>query len=209
MPYEEVTVPSAHDRQTGRQQNEVAVTGELDAAYPSTVLHLASGRSVVLPTELLLAGLQQQRSSVNPASVAGIAENPTASAAREQVIPLTEEQILIGKQTVETGTVRLHRSTETFTDSASLPVTRVGWEIERIPIGQLYNQRPEIRQEGEETIYPLVEERLVATREYFLIEEVRVRRVATTTERTATVELKRDVLTVERTGAVPNDESLR
>lgn len=209
MPIEEVTVSSANDRQTGRQQNEVAVTGELDAAYPSTVLHLASGRSVVLPTELLLAGLQEQRTTATNSFAADTTANTVASGAREQVIPLTEEQVRFGKQTVETGTVRLHRGTETFTDSATLPITRVGWDIVRVPVGQLYSERPDIRQEGEDTIYPLVEERLVATREYFLIEEVHVRRVATTTDRTTTVELKRDVLSVERTGATPNDENLR
>ena len=194
MPYEEVAVMPDTPRKV--QQNEVAVTGELDAAYPSTVLRLASGRSVVLPTELLLAGLPQQRTSS-----ATIAEDNASVGSREQVIALTEEQIHVGKQTITTGTVRLHRSTETFTDSVSLPVMRVGWEIERTPIGQLYSERPEIRQDGDTTVYPLVEERIVATREYFLVEELRVRRVSTTTERTASVELKRDVLIVEREGA--------
>ena len=201
MPYEEVAVTSAREpQQHAREQNEVAVTGEVNAAYSSTVLHLASGRSITLPTELLLSGLPEQRSKANDVSAVS-----TSTTSREQVIPLTEEQILVGKKTVTTGTVRLHRGTETFTDSVTLPVTRTGWEVERTPIGQLYSTRPEIRQDGDTTIYPLVEERLVATREYFLIEEVRVRQVATTTERTATVELTRDVLGVERTGASPRE----
>ena len=217
MPYEEIAVTP----NTQQRQNEVAISGDLDATLPSTVLHLASGRSITLPTELLLAGLPERQ--VRTAADGRLAGESTdtktyAGAQREQVIPLVEEQAVMGKKTVTTGTVRLQRGTETFTDSVSLPVTRVGWEIERIPIGQLYSERPEIRQDGEETVYPLVEERLVATREYFLIEEVRVRRVATTTERTATVDLKRDVLTVEREGASPvyeggsgqgNDGSLR
>ena len=194
MPYEEVAVTNVAE--APRQQNEVAVTGELNAALPSTVLHLASGRTITLPTELLLVGLPPQgiRNAAGTTSSASIGT-------QEQVIPLTEEQMIVGKATVTTGTVRLHRGTETFTDSVTLPVTRTGWEVERIPIGQLYSERPDIRQDGDTTIYPLVEERLVATREYFLIEEVRVRQVATTTERTASVELKRDVLGVERTGS--------
>ena len=72
--------------------------------------------------------------------------------------------------------------------------------MERVPVGQIVAERPEIRAEGDVTIFPLVEERLVARREYFLLEEVHVRRVATTTERSTTLELKRDVLTVERDG---------
>ena len=115
---------------------------------------------------------------------------------------MIEEQVQIGKQTVTTGMVRLHKATESFNQTVGLPITRTGWEVERTPIGQLYGERPEVRQEGDVTVFPLVEDRLVAKREYFLIEEVRVRRVETTTERTASVELKRDVLTVEREAAI-------
>ena len=188
-------------------RNELNVIGELDVLRPQTILHMGAGRSIALPTELLIAGLP----AMTPKSDTGIASASLeasgaaeiVSGQREQVIPLTEEQIRIGKKMVTTGTVRLHREVETFTDSATVELTRTGWEVERVPIGQLYAERPEVRQEGDVMVYPLVEERLVATREYFLLEEVRVRQVVSTTERTANVELKRDVLTVEREGAVP------
>ncbi len=188
-------------------RNELNVTGELDVLRPQTILHMGAGRSVALPTELLLAGLLAVTPKTDagalstPGQLAGAAE--IVSGGREQVIPLTEEQIRIGKKTVITGTVRLHREVETFTDSATVELTRTEWEVERVPIGQVYAQRPEVRQEGDVMVYPLVEERLVAKREYFLSEEVRVRQVVMTMERTANLELKRDVLTVEREGAVP------
>ena len=97
-----------------------------------------------------------------------------------------------------TGKVRLHRDVETYTESVSLPLSRTNWDVQRTPVGELVAEKPEVRQEGDVMIFPLVEERIVARREYFLIEEVRVRQVTTTTERTASLELKRDVLTVER-----------
>ena len=189
MPYEEIAVTP----QASRLQNEVALTGDLDASLPRTVLHLGSGRTVVLPTELLLAG----QAGLAPSPSTTGSERPV-DASSEFTIPMVSEQAQIGKQTVTTGTVRLHRGTETFTETVGLPLTRTDWKIDRQPVGQIYAERPEPRQEGDTMVFPLVEERLVAKREYFLIEEVRVRQVETTTERTATLELKRDVLTVER-----------
>ena len=193
-------------------QNELEVTGDLDAHRPQTVLHLGLGRTIVLPTEFLLSGMAPQIAG-QTTDAADYREQPAGSlqgtarlAANMQsddgVIPLVAEQMLVGKQTVNTGTVKLHRDVETFTDTVSLPLTRTAWEVERTPFGQVMAEKPEVRQEGDVMIFPLVEERLVAKREYFLIEEVRVRQVATTTERTATLELKRDVLTVERDGVV-------
>ncbi len=188
-------------------RNELNVIGELDVLRPQTILHMGAGRSIALPTELLVAGLPAMTPRLDAGTTSASLETSGAaemvSGQREQVIPLTEEQIRIGKKTVTTGTVRLHRDVETFTDSATVELTRTGWEVERVPVGQLYAERPEVRQEGDVMVYPLVEERLVATREYFVVEEVRVRQVVSTTERTANVELKRDVLTVEREGAVP------
>lgn len=199
---------------TQLMQNEVEVTGDLDASRPETVLHLGLGRTVVLPTDFLLSGMAPQIAgaavdrtgtiaSVSAPRGAALAAQPPVTGDRGNsesgtVIPLMAEQMEVGKQTITTGKVRLHTDVESFTDSVSLPLTRTSWDVERTPVGQLLTEKPEPRQEGDVMIFPLVEERLVAKREYFLVEEVRVRQVATTTERTETVELKRDVLTVER-----------
>ena len=190
-------------------QNELEVTGDLDANRPQTVLHLGLGRTVVVPTEFLLYGMAPQIAGTAYEPEDGVARGGTdagstgtarkaAVVTEGQTIPLVSEQMQVGKQTVTTGTVRLHRDVEAFTDSVSLPLTRTSWEIERNAVGQLVDEKPEPRQEGDVMIFPLVEERLVAKREYFLVEEVRVRQVTTTTERTASLQLKRDVLTVER-----------
>lgn len=199
MPYEEVSAST----EAGQEPNEVAVSGELDAARPRTLLRLPSGRTVVLPTEFLLGGMPRQ-----PAPGVQATAPATDEAQREQVIPLLAEEAHFDKKTVTTGSVRVHRGTETFTDSVNLPITRTEWEIVRTPVGQLYTEKPEVWHDGDTTVYPLVEERIVAKREYFVVEEVRVRRVATTTERTATVELKRDVLTVERDGVAAGSDDL-
>lgn len=193
-------------------QNELQVQGVLDASRPQTVLRLQDGRSVSVATESLLAGVRISMDDVRvPHYGQGVSQELSRETGhvQEQTIPLVSEQMQVGKRTVTTGTVRLHRDTETYTDTVGIDLTRVGWEVERVTVGQIVPERPEIRVEGEVTVFPLVEERLVARREYFLLEEVHVRRVATTTERSASLNLKRDVLTVERSepaqGVVPPD----
>ncbi len=190
---------NATDQRPGVKSNELEVRGVLDASRPQTVLHLTDGRSVALPTELLL-GETGTPESGRPWSAGLRSEAVPRDIGQgyEQTIPLVAEQIVVGKQTVATGAVRLRRGTETYTDTAGIDLMRIGWEVERVAVGEIVPDRPEIREEGDVTVFPLVEERLVARREYFLVEEVRVRRVATTTPRTATLELTRDVLTVER-----------
>ena len=174
-------------------RNDLEVQGVVDATRPQTVLRLADGRLLAVSTEWLLSGLTEASTQSS-----SLLEEQTYAGAGEQVIPLVSEQMQVGKKTVVTGTVRLHRETESFTDTVGIDLTRVGWEVTRVPVGLRVPERPEIRAEGEVTIYPLVEERLVAHREYFLLEEVHVRRVATTTEASSTLELQRDVLRVER-----------
>ncbi len=191
MAYEQIVVNPAGTS----TQNEVQVTGDLDTRLPETVLHLGGGRTAIIPTALLLPGVQPAVAD----SRSGSATSESFAAAGGAVtIPLVAEQVQVGKQTVTTGKVRIHRDVETFQETVGLALTRTGWEVERRPVGQLMAEKPEVRQEGDVMIFPLVEERLVARREYFLIEEVQVRQVATTTERTATLDLKRDVLTVDR-----------
>ncbi len=198
-------IPSLQEqtRPASPQQNELTANGELNPANPETILRLGSGEVILLSTELLLSAAGQNasaRSGAVPQSVpVGSIQNATSNGnPGERVIPLFEEKAEISKKLVETARVRIQRSTETFNQTVTLPLTSTTWNVERIPIGQLLTNRPEVRQEGEVTVYPLVEERFVAKREYFLVEEVHVRRTAKTTEQTATLELHRDVLSVER-----------
>ena len=184
-------------------QNELEVLGVLDASRPQTLLRLKDGRIVELPTELLLGEGGRPTQAPAQDGERQTSSRQAVAAQAQQTIPLVAEHMEVGKETVVTGTVRIHRGTETFTDSVAIDLTRVGWEIERLPVGRIVPERPEIRTEGEVTVYPLVEERMVARREYLLLEEVRVRRVATTSTRSASLELKRDVLTIEREAVEP------
>lgn len=128
-------------------------------------------------------------------------------AEEERVISLVEEQVVVGKRMVETGTVRLHKHTEERSETVRTPLQQVTWQVEHVPVGRVIEGAPAIRQEGDTTVYPVVEERLVVRREMILVEEVRVTRSTTVTEHESTHTLKREQITEDREASSPESGS--
>jgi stress response protein YsnF len=71
-------------------------------------------------------------------------------------------------------------------------------EIEAIPINLRIDAVPEVRQEGDITIIPVVEEQLVVERRLMLKEEVRIRRVRSTERHQEKVKLRYQEAVVTR-----------
>ena len=201
----------------GAHENELVATGEFNLHAPRTAVMLPSGQRVVLPTELLLHAVETHIPATDVALAstqdevlrartenASTASMPAVTGERseDRVIPLTEEQLIVGKREVETGRVRLRRETEEILQTVQVPLTESHWEIEHVTIEQMVDGQPEIRRVGETMIFPLVEERLVVKRELWLKEEVHVRKVSSTVEKSAEFALKRDVLREEHAEAV-------
>jgi len=120
-------------------------------------------------------------------------------------IPLIEEQVVLDKRIVQTGKVRLHKTVQEFEQQLDEPLAVNTFDIERVILNQVVQSAPEIRQEGDTTIYPLVEEQLVLSRQLVLKEEVRVTRRISERRDTQVVTLRRDHLLVERQSSEPND----
>ncbi len=137
-----------------------------------------------------------------------VSVTPSQNIALDEVIPLMEEQLEVGKRVVSTGTVRLRKRTKERTETVEVPLTSVQWQVEHVPVNQVVTEQPAIRQEGETTVYPVVEERMTILRELVLLEEVRVtRNVVTTTEVSSHV-LRREQIAEERTPAATPEVSL-
>ena len=117
------------------------------------------------------------------------------------MIPVFEEQLEVSKRVVTTGTLSLQKLVEQHVESVSVPLTKTRWHVERIAIDQVVQSAPEIRHEGETTIYPVLEERVVVTRELVLTEEVRVTRVLEARIDTSTHTVTRERVREERTSA--------
>ena len=123
---------------------------------------------------------------------------PRCPKAPRQVIPLIEEQLLVGKQTVETGKVRLIKSVQEHQQALDEPLAVRTFDIERIILNHPVDAAPGIRHEGEVTIYPVVEEQLVLTKQLILREEIRVTQRDTERRDNQVVTLRREHLLIER-----------
>jgi uncharacterized protein (TIGR02271 family) len=100
--------------------------------------------------------------------------------AGEDALPLAAEQLSVSKETCETGRVRVSRRTHERQSLVDERLLHERVEVETIPVGREIDTAPVVRQEGDTTIIPVVEEVLVTQRRLILKEEIRVTRVKTT-----------------------------
>jgi uncharacterized protein (TIGR02271 family) len=79
--------------------------------------------------------------------------------------------------------------------------------VERVPIGRVVDAAPPIRQEGDVTILPVMEEIVVLERRLVLKEEVHFRRVQTMERYSETVALREQTVTVTRTDVTASERN--
>ncbi|AXC16170.1 hypothetical protein ACPOL_6966 (plasmid) [Acidisarcina polymorpha] len=171
------------------------VFGRLDPSSPETVLTLESGEVIRLPTSVLLSYL----------SAAIVPQPASSSQAEVLVIPVMEEELDIQKREVVTGTVRLQKVVEEREILVDEPLAATTYAIERVPLSLEVATAPEVRQEGETTIYPVVEEVVVVHKKLLLREEVRVTRQTVTTRNPQLVKIRVEDVIVERSGLQNKD----
>lgn len=95
---------------------------------------------------------------------------------RELRLPLAEEHVAVHKRTVEKGRVRIRTVADESTHWVRETLESEHVLVERVAIDREVEIVPPIRQEGETTIIPLVEEVLVIERRLVLKEELHVRK---------------------------------
>lgn len=95
---------------------------------------------------------------------------------KEVRIPVVEEKLSVWKQVHETGRVRVtqHVKEEEKMMQAALQHEEV--DIQRVPVNRAVEAWPEVREEGDVTIIPVVEERLVVQKQLVVTEEIRLTR---------------------------------
>lgn len=114
------------------------------------------------------------------------------------VVPLLAEDVSIVKQQLITGHVAVSTVSHQHEHLVDELLTRETVEIDRVPVGQIVEHAPQVREEGDTLIIPVVEEVLVVERRLILKEEVRVRRVRTTGKHQERVQLRRQEAVVTR-----------
>ncbi|WP_375427387.1 YsnF/AvaK domain-containing protein [uncultured Sphingomonas sp.] len=94
-----------------------------------------------------------------------------------QVIPLVQEELVVSKQTVETGRVRVRTEVQWHTGHARADLFRDHVEVERVSVGREVDSVPPVREDGDTMIIPVVEEVLVVEKRLMLKEEVHLKRI--------------------------------
>ena len=117
------------------------------------------------------------------------------------VLALHAEELAVAKRRV-TRTVRVTRETRSRDMLVEEDVTSTGIVVERVPMGQFVDAMPPVREEGDITILPVIEEVVVTIRRLRLVEEVRIRRVHTTATHIETVKLREQRVVVTRSDPV-------
>ena len=115
-----------------------------------------------------------------------------------QVLPLYAEQVAISKRVRKTR-VQVARTTRTREAVVEEDLAHEQVVVERVAIGRVVDAVPEVRQEGDVTILPVMEEIVVVERRLILKEEVHIRRVRTTERHVETVTLREQEAAVTRT----------
>lgn len=143
-----------------------------------------------------LANPSEERDGPNGAST-GEAEHASSSD-RPIVLPLLEETLAVSKRRVVTGKVRISTRTVRTDETAEIALERSLVDVTRVPVGRVVEAMPEVRVEGDTTIMPVVEERLVLVKQLVLVEEVHVRRRVVQGLSSQPVSLRKQHVVVER-----------
>lgn len=118
-------------------------------------------------------------------------------------LSLLAEAVVITRRKVAGDTVRVATVTHEREQLVDEALTRERVEIERVPIGRTVEAVPPVREEGDTTVVPVVEEVVVVERRLVLKEEIRVRRVRGTEHHRESVVLRTQDAVITRIGAGP------
>ncbi len=134
-------------------------------------------------------------------TVSGVPDGPDTAKPKDAetiVMPLAVEDAVVSKR-VRRTLVRAARTTSNRSEAVDVDLKQQQVVIERVPVGRVVDAVPPVRQEGDVTIMPVVEEELVVVRRLVLKEEVHIRRVQTTVTHAETVTLRQQHVGVTRT----------
>jgi uncharacterized protein (TIGR02271 family) len=170
--------------------NVLATEGVFDASAATTEIRLADGRILRVPTTVLLAA----EAAADEVS----SQKPAADGEAGWVIPIVEEQFRVRRRTIETGKVTLRKTVQEFETQLDELLAVRTFDVERVVLNRAIDVAPEVRQEGLTTVYPIVEEQLILTKQLVLKEELRVTQHDSERHDTRPVTLRRELIDVER-----------
>ncbi len=181
------------------EQNVLVTVGTFDDAASTTEIQLSNGRLIRIPTATLI---QAETVQADGAGSSFEMVEPDFT-----VIPLVEEQLRTGKRVVQTGKVRLRKVVDEYETALDETLALRTFDVERVQLNAPVESAPGIRHEGTTTVYPVVEEQLILTRQLVLKEEIRVTQRDAERHDTRPVVLRRERIEVEREQTIADGQN--
>jgi uncharacterized protein (TIGR02271 family) len=122
---------------------------------------------------------------------------------QDTVMPLTEERLEVGKRAVERDRLVVRTRVDVREELAAVDLRQDEVEVERVPVDRVVEASPGIHEIDGVLIVPILEERLVLTKQLVLKEELHIRTRARIEEFRQTVPLRSERAEVSR---IPRDE---
>jgi len=118
---------------------------------------------------------------------------------KSTVLPVMEERLVITKEIIETGKVRIRKRVKEEEASINIPLIQEGYHIERVPgKKELLAQHPSLRYEGDTMIIPVVREVLVVEKRYEVLEEIHMIKTKTEIPHLQQITLLKETVEIER-----------
>ena len=176
-----------------------AIEARLEAGpdgQPGYLIRLDSGHQVAIPEGLMT--LTEDGTYRIPMSRSQLEAYEIPEGAFTIVLPVVAEGLRVEKRRFESGRVRVSTRVLEHEEVVEEPGFREVLEIERVPLGRVLTEPVSIRQEGDTTIVPLVEEVLVTEKRLVLREEIRITKRREEVKEPQRVTLRRQEATIER-----------
>jgi uncharacterized protein (TIGR02271 family) len=117
---------------------------------------------------------------------------------KDSVLPLIEEELSVGRETVSTGRVEVRVEQRETRSSVELEAVSDVVDVARVPIGREVERAEPPYQEGDDWVVPVYEEVVKVERRLVLKEEIRLRRRRQTERWQEEVVLRRDEPVIHR-----------
>lgn len=130
----------------------------------------------------------------------------TAQTETNAVFPVIQEEAVIDKRVVETGKVTITKKISEHEEIVDVPLFQEKVDVERVPINQVVQERPAVRQDGETMIIPVVQEQVFYQKRLMLVEELHVRKQVVETHQPQKITLVKEEVEIKR--SAENDNSV-
>ena len=179
----------------------------LDGSRPEVLVRLADGRVLMTP----LTTLDRQSDGSYRLALGGttdlrhLEQALESAGGRRVVVPVVEEQLLLGKQAVETGRVLVKKRVVEEQQAFDQPLNKEEIEVERVTVERFVDGPVADRQEGDTLVLPILEEVLVVEKRLMVREEVRITRKVRTVQERQEVTLRREEVEIARAEGKPGE----